>query len=108
MEKEIKEINPEVILSEIDNKSKIFLPFNELDKILSFSKIIFDQNTLISDYIRILKIDNHIIVQEKTDKDELALHLVKDELEAEKLVNERLDTYEKMWDGCGCKVKYYD
>jgi hypothetical protein len=24
-----------------------------------------------------------------------------------RFVRERLDTYERMWDGCGCKVDYY-
>jgi hypothetical protein len=108
MEKDIKEINREYILKSLSIKGKIFLPFDELDRILSFSEIKFEKNTLISDFIRILKINGKIIVQEKTDKDEVALHLVVDEQEAEKLINERLDTYEKMWDGCGCKVKYYD
>lgn len=24
-----------------------------------------------------------------------------------RFVQDRLDTYERMWDGCGCKVEYY-
>jgi hypothetical protein len=31
-----------------------------------------------------------------------------DRAEAEMLVRRRLETYDKMWDGCGCKVDYYD
>jgi hypothetical protein len=27
--------------------------------------------------------------------------------EARRFVRERLDQYERMWDGCGCKVDYY-
>ena len=68
----------------------------------------YEKNTLISDYIRIVKISDKTVVQEKTDKNEIALYLFNDEKDAEKFVNERLDIYEKMWDGCGCKVKYYD
>jgi len=34
--------------------------------------------------------------------------LFQNEETAAKFVEERLDIYEKMWDGCGCKVKYYD
>jgi hypothetical protein len=30
-----------------------------------------------------------------------------DESEARAFVRDRLDTYERMWDGCGCKVDYY-
>lgn len=30
-----------------------------------------------------------------------------DEAAMREFVRERLDTYERMWDGCGCKVDYY-
>ena len=91
----------------IENK-KIFFSLDELENILSFSEIIFEEDTLISDKIRILKLDDKIIVQEKTDKNEIALHLLADEKNATEFVNKRLETYEKMWDGCGCKVHYYE
>jgi hypothetical protein len=29
-----------------------------------------------------------------------------DEKEVRAFVQDRLDTYERMWDGCGCKVEY--
>jgi hypothetical protein len=102
------EINQNYIVQRLSKNKKLYLPVPELDKILSFSKIKFEKNTLISDYIRIVQIDDRIIVQEKTDKNEIALHLFENEQDAEKFVEERLDIYEKMWDGCGCKVKYYD
>jgi len=28
--------------------------------------------------------------------------------DARRLVTRRLETYDKMWDGCGCKVDYHD
>lgn len=108
MEKDIKEINKEYIIGSLKTNFKIFLPLDELNKILLFSEIKSEQNTLISDFIRILKIEDCFIVQEKTDKNEIALDLVNDEQEAGKFVDERLDIYEKLWDCCGCKVKYYD
>ncbi len=108
MEKGLKEIDRKNILKDLSANLKLYLPIEELERILSFAVIISEQNTLISDYIRILKIEDHIMIQEKTDKNEIALHLVKDEQEATEFVNERLETYEKMWDGCGCKIKYYD
>ncbi len=92
----------------LNENKKIYFPVNELNHILSQSEILFEQNTLISDFIRIIKIHDRIIVQEKTDKNEIALHLFQNFQEAEKFVNERIDIYEKMWDGCGCKVRYYD
>ena len=51
---------------------------------------------------------NGLIIQEKSTKDELLIRSVQLKEEAEKFITERLEIYEKMWDGCGCKVEYYD
>ncbi len=102
------EINEKDIINLLEKNKKVYFPVQNLSGILSKAELHFEHNTLISDYIRIIKLDNNIIVQEKTDKNEIALHLFEDEKTAEKFVNDRLEIYEKMWDGCGCKVKYYD
>lgn len=102
------EINKKDIIENLKSDKKVYVPAGILEGILAQAEIQYEHNTLISDYIRILRLENHIIVQEKTDKNEIALHLFGDEQEAEKFVNDRLEIYEKMWDGCGCRVKYYD
>lgn len=35
------------------------------------------------------------------------VRLLGDERAVRRFVDERLATYERMWDGCGCKVDYY-
>ncbi len=96
------------ILNKLNTDKKIYVPVQMLEGILSQAEVKYEHNTLISDYIRIIRLKDHIFVQEKTDKNEIALRLFPDEETAGKFVSERLDIYEKMWDGCGCKVKYYD
>jgi len=32
---------------------------------------------------------------------------MKTKKEAEEFIKERLEIYNRMWDGCGCKVDYY-
>jgi len=96
------------LIESLSESKKVYFPVKELDSILSESEILFEHNTLISDFIRIIKIDDRIIVQEKTDKNEIALHLFENLRKAKKFVNERVDIYEKMWDGCGCKIRYYN
>ncbi len=102
------EISEKEIVDNLKSNKKVYVPVQRLDDILSQSEVKYEHNTLISDYIRIIKLNDNIVVQEKTDKNEIALHLFDDEKAAEKFVDERLEVYEKMWDGCGCKVKYYD
>ncbi len=86
----------------------ILLDINLLPEILSESKIILEKNTIINDNVRIIEMNDKIIFQEITSKNEVALRLFETFKDAEELLNKRIDVYEKMWDGCGCKVDYYN
>ena len=98
-----------LLLDKLKRKKIVILSEETLDDILNIIglKIIREDDTHISDHIRILKINSVIILQERTTKHELSLRKLKSIEEANKVVNDRLETYEKMWDGCGCKVDYY-
>ena len=80
----------------------------ELNELLLKSKIIVEKDTLISDKIRLLKHNNQLILQEKTTKDEYLIRMVKSLEEGEELIKQRMEIYDRMWDGCGCKVDYYN
>jgi len=101
-------MNLEKIL--ISNKKKNYSIINkeDLNEILLKSKILIEKDTHISDKIRLLKLNDELILQEKTTKDEYLIRIMKSKKEAEKFIKQRLEIYDKMWDGCGCKVKYYD
>ena len=80
----------------------------ELNDLLLKSQIIVEKDTLISDKIRLLKHSNQLILQEKTTKDEYLIRMVKSPEEGEELIKQRMEIYDRMWDGCGCKVDYYN
>jgi len=46
------------------------------------------------------------LVQEKSNKDEFVIRLINSKKDADKFIAKRMETYDKMWDGRGCKVKY--
>ena len=96
------------ILKKFEDQKIVLLPKIRLDEILEATDVLEEKNTLVSDKIRILKYEDNIIAQEITSRDELALRLMSSLEEAEEFVANRLDVYEKMWDGCGCKVNYYE
>ena len=79
----------------------------ELDELLSTSELLVEENTYMSDKIRLLKYRDQLILQEKTTKDEYIIRSMNTKEDAEKFINERLEVYNRMWDGCGCKVEYY-
>ena len=91
-------------------KNKKYLEINETDlnELLTNSELIVEENTYISDKIRLLKFKDELILQEKTAKNELLIRIMNSEIEARELIYQRLEIYEKMWDGCGCKVNYYE
>jgi hypothetical protein len=44
---------------------------------------------------------------EQPNSDERVIRLLGGTEEARRFVGERLALYERMWDGCGCKIDYY-
>ena len=88
-------------------KKYLIISEEELDELLSTSELLVEENTYMSDKIRLLKYRDQLILQEKTTKDEYIIRSMNTKEDAEKFINERLEVYNRMWDGCGCKVEYY-
>jgi hypothetical protein len=96
------------LLIKIAKKSKYLkLSENDLKNLISASKVLEEEDTLISDKIRLLKFKDELLIQEKTNKDEFLVRLMKTKKEADDFIKERLEIYDRMWEGCGCKVEYY-
>ena len=93
-----------------DARKKKYLVVREevVTELKANSKLIIEENTYISDKIRLLKFEDDLIIQEKTTKNEYLIRNVKTKKEAEDFIRERLEIYNRMWDGCGCRVNYYD
>ena len=108
MNTENSKLNMDVIIKRFSKSNIVLLDIAMLPEILSKSKLILEKNTVINDNVRILEIDGKIIFQEITTKNEVALRLFNNVKEAEQLLDKRIEVYEKMWDGCGCKVDYYN
>ena len=80
---------------------------SQLEDIIKESKILEEKDTLISGQIRLLKFDKQILVQETTPKNEILLRKFESHKSAKKIIDDRLEIYDNMWDGCGCKIDYY-
>jgi hypothetical protein len=91
----------------LQRKTFLMITEVELNELLLKSQRIVEKDTLISDKIRLLKHNNQLILQEKTTKDEYLIRMVKSVEEGEELIKQRMEIYDRMWDGCGCKVEYY-
>lgn len=95
------------IMAEAKKKEYSVINEDDLNNLLSDSKIIIEKDTLISDKIRLLKFEDDFFIQEKSNKNEIIIRIVNSNSEGEIFINNRMETYDKMWDGCGCKIEYY-
>ena len=95
------------ILTQFESQEVVFLPGDKLNQLLDSVELLNETDTLVSDFIRLLKYTDKYIIQEKSPKNEILLRLFSAENTAKNFLEERLRIYEKMWDGCGCKINYY-
>lgn len=100
-------MNLERIISSIKKKKYLMISEPEFNELLSHSKMIIEENTYISDKIRLLECNHELLLQEKTTKDEYLIRVMKTKKEGEEFIKQRLEIYNRMWDGCGCRIDYY-
>lgn len=96
-------------LVEATRKAKyVVISEEQLQELLNSTELIEEHDTMVSDKLRLLRFDDYLFVQEKSDKGEYLVRGFESEIEARRFIMDRMKIYEDMWDGCGCKVYYYD
>lgn len=95
-------------LTQLNSFDYILISEIQLTELMKSLKIVFEEDTMISDFIRIFEFDNFYIYQEKTPKGEILIRKFNDKTTADLLIKQRLDIYEKMWNGCGCRIDYFN
>jgi len=101
-------MNSDVLVQSVQKARVLEIDDLQLDILLARSEIVFEQDTLISGMIRMIKVPGGYLTQETTDKNKIILRFFESGAEARALIDDHLNTYNMMWDGCGCKVKYYE
>ena len=101
-------MNSEEIFDKALNSNYLIIDEAELKSVLDNSEIIRVEDTHLSDLIRVLKYDDKLFVQEITFKKEIIIRKMDSMKDVDFFVKDRLDYYERKWDGCGCKIDYYE
>lgn len=96
------------IFSKALNTNYLIIKEEELQAVLDNSDLIRIEDTHLSDFIRLIKFDGILFIQELSLKSEIILRKINSLADADKFIQERLDFYERKWDGCGCKIDYYE
>lgn len=97
----------EKVIYELNSNKYYLLKPDKLNDFLSEVEIISENDTKIYGMIRIVKFNKIILTQELTNINEVSIRKFNNIEEASKFIDDRIDVYDRMWDGCGCKVDYY-
>jgi len=102
-------MSPETVVETLQSSSRVNLTREELHELLGAATVVREEDSCISGMLRILRLANDtLLVQEETPKGEILVRRRPSLEEAEQFIRGRLEVYERMWDGCGCKVNYED
>lgn len=96
------------IFDRVLNSKYLIIEESELKTVLDNAEIIRIEDTHLSDFIRLIKYNGNLFIQETTFNKENIVRKVSSIEAADKFIQERLDFYERKWDGCGCKIDYYE
>jgi len=100
---EVKEI-----FTKASKSNYLIIDEADLKTVLAISEVIRVEDTHLSDFIRLLKYDEKLFLQETTFNKEIIIRKIDSMKDAEDFIKDRLDYYERKWDGCGCKIDYYE
>lgn len=95
-------------LQDIESDKCVSISEEQFKSLNNSGEVIFEEDTLISHCIRLFKMYDFYIFQEKSPKGEILIRKFKYKDKAELLIKQRLGIYEKMWNGCGCRIDYYN
>jgi hypothetical protein len=96
------------LIAQIEKLGVIALDLVALPELLEKAEAVRADDTCVAGWIRILRINDRFTVQEQTPGGEVLVRRMVSREAAERFVEGRLRDYERMWDGCGCKIDYND
>jgi hypothetical protein len=101
-------MNNHDLVASLQSQAPIPVDRDVLVGLLEASEVLRQENTCVAGWIRILSVDGAVLVQEETPEGNALARRMRSVEDANAFVNDRLGTYERMWDGCGCKINYFE
>lgn len=95
------------LASRLDHEKILRLSRNEWEQAADQAEILERHDTRIAGELLLIRLEQHLAAVERPEAGKRVVRRLADEEEARRFIEERLETYDRMWDGCGCKVDYY-
>jgi len=97
----------EDLIADLHHRAVTAINRDTLQELINAADVLREDDTHLAGWIRILGVGGSILAQEETPKGEVLVRRMPSRQSAESFVNLRMQSYERMWDGCGCKVDYH-
>jgi hypothetical protein len=94
------------LIERVQESTVLALDPGRLPGLLEASETLRAEDTRLSGWIRILRLEGNLVIQEETPNGEVLLRDAATRDAADQFVDKRLADYERMWDGCGCRIDY--
>jgi len=93
--------------AKIKNQTVVQICREDLGSLLEAAAVLRSEDTGLSGLCRILSWEGVLLFQEETPRGEVLIREMNSRKAADQLMADRLATYDRMWDGCGCKIDYF-
>jgi hypothetical protein len=101
-------VNNQELVAKLQSPAPLPIDRETLIEILEAAEVLRQDDTCVAGWIRILSVDGVILVQEETPEGNALARRMPSIEKANDFVSDRLRSYERMWDGCGCKINYFE
>ncbi|MGA9751774.1 MAG: hypothetical protein WBS54_08290 [Acidobacteriota bacterium] len=97
----------ESLLDELGRSPVVQISAEDLARLLKAGELLREEQTGMGGPLRLLVWSGRLLFQEETPERAILLRSLPSKEAAEHLLQSRLATYERMWDGCGCHIDYF-
>ena len=91
----------------LDTEGIVRIPAAVWSEIASGYEEVERHSTFVAGDLLIVRAGSRLAAVEAPSSGERVVRRLANSEEVRRFVGQRLDQYERMWDGCGCKVDYY-
>ena len=99
---------PDIITNAFEDRRFLIISSEDLERIRGEAELLEEIDTRLNKTIRLFQYQGRLILQEYSFEGDIIVRPTESREMADAFVQSRLDTYERMWDGCGCKINFLE
>jgi len=100
-------VETDKLVSQLRAQTVVPIEDGDLVSLLQAAEVVRAEDTQMAGMLRLLRLGGQYLIQEQTPDGRILVRGQPSREAAERFFEDRLETYERMWDGCGCHVEYF-